>query len=256
MLDYAAFPQQRQALIREILQQNGRVVCGDLARQMAVSEHTIRRDLHEISKEGLCKKVYGGAVLQLQDAGTFLSPKEHDHAAKALIAQRCASLVKASSCIFIDAGTTNLALAKALPPELSLTVVTNAPDIAALLINHPVAEVIMLGGQIQKSTGGVVGQTAINQIQGILFDQAFIGGCAMSPEAGLTGFNYADCEFKKVAVAQSNQVIVGLTADKIPAVARFSVAKCRDISTLVVEEKLDKSLLDAFAAEEITLITV
>ena len=114
----------------------------------------------------------------------------------------------------------------------------------------------MLGGQIQKSTGGAVGQTAINQIQGILFDQAFIGGCAMSPEAGLTGFNYADCEFKKVAMAQSNQVIVGLTADKIPAVARFSVAKCRDISTLVVEEKLDKTLLDAFAAEEITLITV
>lgn len=150
MLDYAAFPQQRQALIREILQQNGRVVCVDLARQMAVSEHTIRRDLHELSKEGLCKKVYGGAVLQLPDAGTFVSRKEHDHAAKALIAQRCASLVKASSCIFIDAGTTHLALAKALPPELSLTVVTNAPDIAALLINHPVAEVIMLGGQIQK----------------------------------------------------------------------------------------------------------
>ncbi len=78
----------------------------------------------------------------------------------------------------------------------------------------------------------------------------------MSPEAGLTGFNYADCEFKKVAMAQSNQVIVGLTADKIPAVARFSVAKCREISTLVVEEKLDKELLEAFEAEEITLITV
>ena len=223
---------------------------------MAVSEHTIRRDLHELSKEGLCKKVYGGAVLQLPDAGSFVSRKEHDHSAKALIAQRCASLMKAGSCIFIDAGTTNLALAKALPPELSLTVVTNAPDIAALLINHPAAEVIMLGGQIQKSTGGAVGQTAINQIQGILFDQAFIGGCAMSPEAGLTGFDYADCEFKKVAMAQSSQVIVGLTADKIPAVARFSVAKCRDISTLVVEGKPDKTLLDAFEAEEITLITV
>ncbi|THB85904.1 DeoR/GlpR transcriptional regulator [Pantoea allii] len=256
MLDYVVFPQQRQALIREILQQNGRVVCADLARQMAVSEHTIRRDLHELSKEGLCKKVYGGAVLQLSDAGSFISRKVQDHAAKALIAQRCASLVKANSCIFIDAGTTNLALAQALSSEMSLTIVTNAPDIAALLINHPVAQVIMLGGQIQKSTGGAVGQTAISQIQGILFDQAFIGGCAMSPEAGLTGFDYADCEFKKVAMAQSSQVIVGLTADKIPGVARFSVAKCRDITTLVVEEKLDKTLLDAFEAEETTLITV
>ena len=65
-------------------------------------------------------------------------------------------MVKANSCIFIDAGTTNLALAQALSPDLNITVVTNAPDIAALLINHPAAEVIMLGGQIQKSTGDLV----------------------------------------------------------------------------------------------------
>lgn len=256
MLDYAAFPQQRQALIREILQQNGRVVCADLARQMAVSEHTIRRDLHELSKEGLCKKVYGGAVLPLPDAGSFTHRKEQDYAVKALIAQRCASLINSNSCIFIDAGTTNLALARALPADLALTVVTNAPDIAAVLLAHPRAEVIMLGGQMQKSTGGCVGQSAIQQVRGMLFDQAFIGGCAMSPEAGLTGFDYADCEFKKVAIEQSNQVIVGLTAEKIPAVARFKIAECHALSLLVVEKKLDKALLSAFEAEDLTLITV
>lgn len=56
MLDYAAFPEQRQALIQQILQENGRVVCSDLASRLNVSEHTIRRDLHELSKEGICKK--------------------------------------------------------------------------------------------------------------------------------------------------------------------------------------------------------
>lgn len=256
MLDYAAFPQQRQVLIRQILQQNGRVVCADLARQMAVSEHTIRRDLHELSKEGFCKKVYGGAVLPLPDAGSFASRKEQNHAAKDLIAQRCATLIQADSCIFIDAGTTNLALAQALSPDISLTVVTNAPDIAATLLLHPLAEVIMLGGQLQKSTGGCVGQSAIQQVRDMLFDQAFIGGCAMSPEAGLTGFDYADCEFKKVVIEQSSQVIVGLTSEKIPAVARFKIAACQALSLLVVEEKLDKALLTAFADEELTLITV
>ena len=52
MLDYAAFPQQRQALICQILQENGRVVCAELAARLQVSEHTIRRDLHELSREG------------------------------------------------------------------------------------------------------------------------------------------------------------------------------------------------------------
>ena len=58
MLDYAAFPKQRQDLIRKILRDQGRVVCIELAQQMGVSEHTVRRDLHELSKEGVCKKVY------------------------------------------------------------------------------------------------------------------------------------------------------------------------------------------------------
>lgn len=76
MLDYAAFPQQRQALICQILQENGRVVCAELAARLQVSEHTIRRDLHELSREGFCKKVYGGAVLSLPEAGDYSERKD------------------------------------------------------------------------------------------------------------------------------------------------------------------------------------
>ncbi|EJL90295.1 DeoR/GlpR family DNA-binding transcription regulator [Pantoea sp. GM01] len=256
MLDYAAFPEQRQALIRQILREQGRVVCVDLARQMQVSEHTIRRDLHELSKEGLCKKVYGGAVLQLPEADAFQQRKQQNHAEKDRIAKQCAALVKSDSCIFVDAGTTNLAMVLALPEQLSLTVVTNAPDIAAVLLKHPNIDVIMLGGHIQKKSGGCVGNTAIEQLRNIIFDQAFIGGCAMSPDSGLTGFDFADCEFKKAAIKQSNQTIVGLTADKIPAVARFTVAGCEQINVLVVEESLNKEFYNAFRDENITLITV
>lgn len=76
MLDYAAFPKQRQALICQILQENGRVVCAELASRLNVSEHTIRRDLHELSREGYCKKVYGGAVMTLPEAGDYSERKE------------------------------------------------------------------------------------------------------------------------------------------------------------------------------------
>lgn len=256
MLDYAVFPNQRQDLIRKILRDQGRVVCAELARQMGVSEHTVRRDLHELSKEGVCKKVYGGAVLQLPDAGTLAARKEQKLSSKDAIAQKCASQIKSESCIFIDAGSTNLAMAKSLPDELSIIVVTNAPDIAAALLKHPNIEVIILGGRIQKESGGSVGNTAIEQLRNIMFDQAFMGGCAMSPEAGLTGFNFDDCEFKKAAIAQSSQVIVGLTSEKIPGVARFSVASCEDIDILVVEEMLDKDFYSAFLAENITILTI
>jgi len=256
MLDYAAFPDQRQAMIRQNLRDRGRVVCAELARQLGVSEHTIRRDLHELSKEGLCKKVYGGAVLMVPDAGAFTVRKEHNLSAKEAIAQQCAELIKNAGCIFIDAGTTNLAMTRFLPEALVAMVVTNAPDIAAALLNYPAIEVIMLGGRIEKSSGGCVGSTAIEQLKGIMFDQAFIGGCAMSPDTGLTGFNYDDCEFKKAAIRQSSQTIVGLTAEKIPGVARFSVASCEEIDILVIEDKLDRAFRQALKQENLTLITV
>ncbi|WP_313480819.1 DeoR/GlpR family DNA-binding transcription regulator [Atlantibacter hermannii] len=255
MLDYAAFPEQRQALIRQILQENGCAICADLAVQLKVSEHTIRRDLHELSKEGFCKKVYGGAVLQLQDSATFTRRKTHNHAQKSLLAARCVQLVKPGSCIFIDTGTTNLAMASAFPADLSLTVVTNAPDIAAALLTHPLIEVIMLGGQVQKNIGGCVSGTALDQLRNMHFDQAWIGGCAMSPESGLTGFDFADCEFKKAAIGQSSQTLVALTADKIPGIARFGVARCEEIDVLVVESDLGRELGNVFEAASITLIT-
>ncbi|WP_336239136.1 DeoR/GlpR family DNA-binding transcription regulator [Enterobacter chuandaensis] len=254
MLDYAAFPEQRQERIRQILQESGRVVCTDLASQMKVSEHTIRRDLHELSKEGYCKKVYGGAVLQLPDAGNFFSREQKISAEKHTIAQKAATLIQAGGCIFIDAGTTNLALAKALPADLNVTVVTNSPAIAAELLHHPLCEVIITGGQIQRASGGTVGATAASQIQGIIFDQAFIGGCAMDPETGLTGFDFADCEFKKAVIAQSTQTIVALTADKLPGIARFVVAKSRDIDVLVVEEGMEQGIFDALAAQDVRIV--
>lgn len=254
MLDYAAFPEQRQARIRQILTESGRVVCAELAIQMKVSEHTIRRDLHELSKEGICKKVYGGAVLQLPESGSFVSREQKKSAIKDTIAQKAATLVKAGGCIFIDTGTTNLALAKALPVELSITVVTNSPVIAAELLHHPLCEVIITGGQVQRASGGATGATAVNQIQGIIFDQAFIGGCAMDPEAGLTGFDFADCEFKKAVIAQSNETIVALTPDKLPGVARYVVAKSRDIDVLVVDERIERDVFDTFAEQDIRIV--
>ncbi|HEJ0337190.1 DeoR/GlpR family DNA-binding transcription regulator [Klebsiella aerogenes] len=256
MLDYAAFPQQRQALICQILQEDGRVVCADLAQRLQVSEHTIRRDLHELSKDGYCKKVYGGAVMTLPESMEYNERKEKNRATKSRIAQKCAQLVKPGGCIFIDTGTTNLAMAEALPGELALTVVTNSPEIAAVLLKKPLYEVVMLGGLVQRAAGGCVGASAVAQVQGILFDQGFIGGCAMAPESGLTGFDHTDCEFKKAVIKQCSEIIVGLTSDKIPAIARFVVAESSAIDVLVVEENISRKYRDAFREHEIRIYTV
>jgi DeoR/GlpR family transcriptional regulator of sugar metabolism len=255
LLDYAAFPQQRQALICQILQENGRVVCAELAARLQVSEHTIRRDLHELSREGSVKSVRRGGA-EPAGSGDYSERKDKNRATKLRIAQQCARLVKPGGTIFIDTGTTNLAMAEALPAELALTVVTNSPEIAAVLVKKPLYDVVILGGQVQRASGGCVGAAAVAQVQGMLFDQGFIGGCAMAPESGLTGFDYADCEFKKAVIKQCSEIIIGLTSDKIPAVARFVVAASSDIDVLVVEENISREYRVAFQQHDIRIHTV
>lgn len=235
MLDYAAFPEQRQSLIRELLQKEGRVLCVKLSQELQVSEHTIRRDLQELAREGLCKRVYGGAVSLSRASGSFAKRIAENPSGKALLGRAGAQLIRDGGCIFIDAGTTNLAVAKAIPPELSLTVVTNAPAIAAEVMNLTRCEVIMLGGRIQARTGAALGITPLRQVEGMRFDQCFLGACALDAVEGVTEFDYDDAEFKRALTLRSDEVIVALTSDKIPSVARYKVMSCEEISTLVVE---------------------
>jgi len=246
MLDYAAFPEQRQSLIRELLLKEGRVVCVKLSQDLQVSEHTIRRDLQELASEGVCKRVYGGAVSISPASGNFATRMEEGQAGKALLGRAGAQLIRDGGCVFIDAGTTNLAVAKAIPPELVLTVVTNAPAIAAEAMNLPRLEVIMLGGRIQARTGAALGITPLKQVEDMRFDQCFLGACALDAAEGLTVFDYDDAEFKRALVRQSNEVIVALTSDKIPSVARYKVMSCEEISTLVLEHDVSADKVASF----------
>ena len=189
----------------------------------------------------------------MPNAASFSDRTEQHSAQKGVIAARCAQFIKNESCIFIDSGTTNLALAKAIPQNLNLTVVTNSPIIAVELINNPACEVIMLAGKIVKKIGGTVGGLAQAQIKNIYIDQLFLGGCAMDIDAGLTVFDYEDAEFKRVLVKQSDEVIVGLTLDKIPAIARYTVASCDEITSLVVEKRLSANLISAFEQRDIKI---
>lgn len=239
MLDYDVFPEQRQALIHQTLEEKGRVVCVDLAKQLSVSEHTIRRDLQELARRGLCKKVYGGAVSPPREATDFLERSGHKLTEKNTLARKCVQLIKEKSCVFLDTGTTHLAIAQALPADIALTVVTNSPLIAAELIRVKQCEVILLGGKLNKEVGGILGSEPINQLRDIEFDLAFVGACAFDPQMGLTGFDYDDACFKKEIVKKGCQIVLALTAEKITSVARYKIAAPEDIDSIVVSKDAD-----------------
>lgn len=251
MSDYDAFPEQRQAYIRSILETSGRVVGADVARHLGVSEHTIRRDLQELARTGVCKKVYGGAVSQLKQSASFETRILQSVDEKADVARCCAGLIEPNACIFIDAGSTYLSMIDFIPAQTPLTVVTNSPQIAAALSRRERTELILLGGKVNPQTGSVLGAEPISQVRDIVFDQIFIGVCGLDAEAGLTAVYYEDACFKKELLKQGNEIVAAVIADKIPQVARYKVAACDDLDIVVVSSA---TYLSAFSHTNVKLL--
>lgn len=233
MIDYNAFPEQRQSFILQLLTEKGRVVSADLIKLLGVSEHTIRRDLQKLARDGVCKRVYGGAVSHLKQSATFETRVNQCIDGKSSVAIKCAKLIKNNSCIFIDTGSTYLAMASYIPQNLTLTIVTNSPQIASVLSSRTNGELILLGGKVNPLTGGTMGADTVNQIRNMVFDQTFIGVCGLDPHAGLSAVYYDDACFKKEVITQSNEVIAAVIADKMQQVARYKVATCEDIDIII-----------------------
>ncbi|WP_343653478.1 DeoR/GlpR family DNA-binding transcription regulator, partial [Stenotrophomonas sp.] len=162
--DPSPLPAQRTRQILEELRQQGRVVAAELARRYAVSEDSIRRDLRELAAQGLCQRVYGGAVLPPPKERPLRERLTRDRGDKAELAARVCALLQPGQVVLLDAGSTNLAIAQQLPAALGLTVITNAPQIATAASMLEGTSVQLIGGRL-ASGGGAVGAEALAQVQ-------------------------------------------------------------------------------------------
>lgn len=244
-----ALPSERQRVIRERLAEFGRVIAADLAHEFNVSEHSIRRDLGGLASAGVCKRVYGGAILLRADEGPMAARALEGGSRKDSLGRTACSLLRAGQHVFMDAGSTNLAIACAIDPQLELTVTTNSPLIAVQLMKLPRAEVILLGGPINSFVGGVTGLRAIEQLRQFNFDLCFLGACAIDADNGVTATSLDDADFKRAVVAASGQVVVAVTNEKLASVAHYQVASCEEVTTLIVEHNSPPGRLDSLTSK-------
>lgn len=240
-----AFPGERQRLITERLAAHGRVIAADLAAEFNVSEHSIRRDLGALAAAGLCKRVYGGAISLASD-GPITARIEHEPDRKRTLGIAGAGLISAGQHVFIDGGSTNLAIARAIDPQMALTVTTNAPLIAVELMKLPLVEVILLGGRLSPVAGSTYGFTTIQQLTHFNFDLCFLGACALDAVKGVTAFDMDVAEFKRAVVARSGQVAVAVINQKLSSIAHYQVAPCEEVGALVVEHDAPEDRLELF----------
>ncbi len=230
-----SLPGERHKIILDQLARRGRVIASVLAREFKTSEDTIRRDLRELAAAGLCKRVYGGALPLSPASGTLAEREAEAPERKAALARAAVRLARPGETLFIDAGSTNLAIARALPPGLEVTVVTNAPAIAAELVGRPAIELLTIGGRVDMRASAALGARALAQIRDIRPDLAFLGACAVDAEAGVAAFGAEEAEFKRRVAERARRVVVAATNDKLSTSAPFAVIPVAALWRLVVE---------------------
>jgi DeoR/GlpR family transcriptional regulator of sugar metabolism len=238
--------EERHAFIRDRLAAQGKVLAGELAKRFRVSEDTVRRDLRELARAGECRKVYGGAVALAPYAGPANVRETHASEAKARLAATAVALIQPRHTIFIDAGTTNTAIARAIPRGAELTVATNSVAVAAALADNGTVDLVVLGGAFDRERGALLGSETLRAIVGISADLFFLGACGLDVSRGVTAFDLAEAEVKRAMAANSGGIVIAVTSDKLATAAPFRVAAAEAVTHLVVEKGAPASVLADF----------
>ena len=240
-------PLARRDAIALRLDRGAAVSAPELAREFGVSDDAIRRDLRALAQEGRCRRVYGGA-LPLSPAGGSMTAREADGSGrKAALAAKATELVEPGQTLFLDTGSTVLALARRLPALPGLRVVTNSLAAAACLGSRPDLALFVLGGAVSPEVGGCVGPRALVELGRYRIDLCLLGACAVSAEEGLAGFDPDDVEMKRALIETSRATALMVTTEKLGTGAPFRIGAVDRLSHLVLEHDAPPALVAGLA---------
>ena len=247
---------ERNALITERLRQDGRLVAKAFAEEMALSEDTIRRDLREMAADGLLERVHGGALPLKPALPDFAERKSVATEEKRRLGARAASLVQPGQMIFLDGGTTNAEIARALPRTFGFTVVTHSPTIASELEHHPVAEVMLIGGRLYKHSMVAVGAVAAATIATIRPDIFFLGATGLHSRHGFSTGDFEEAAIKRQIAAQSANTYVALTVEKLDRASPVSIMPLEAATGVIVGPDLYEEGFDMLQGAGLEIIRI
>jgi DeoR/GlpR family transcriptional regulator of sugar metabolism len=248
----------RKEQIRSIVHQRGLVRNSELSNLMGVSTVTIRQDLEQLESRGLLRRTYGGAAAiagGTADSAFSIRSAEHSEA-KRRIGAAAAAMISAGQTIVLDAGTTTIEIARQLPADLNLTVVTCAWNIAVEASSRAGVQVILCGGLFNPKTLSVVGSQVEHVLQEIDADRLFLATYAVNIAKGLCERNLAGAQTKRALIRCARQVVLVCDSSKFGAVAPMVTAPISAVDHVVTDRDIPRPFSQHFRKRQIAVTTV
>ncbi len=236
----------RQEQMREYIEKKNVATIKELQAMFpSVSLMTIHRDLDTLQESGYVVKFRGGVKsVRLAGDPEFNVRMRENNVGKSVVAQKALSLLQPHSSVFLDASTTNLALAKVLP-DINLNIFTTGPSIALELcrLHNPV--VTLCCGTINRKNLALSGQNTLQMLENINIDTAFIGVSGCSVDAGFTCGTEGDMLVKRLVIQKARTSVVMCDKEKFNCLMPYTFAKLSDVDYLVCDSAVPETFAHA-----------
>ncbi|MFN7168450.1 DeoR/GlpR family DNA-binding transcription regulator [Pannonibacter sp. SL95] len=233
----------RQPEILELARQQGKVTVEGLAEHFGVTVQTIRRDLSELSDSGKLERVHGGAILPSGVTNIGYEDRRNlNRDAKTAIATQCARAIPSDVSVFLNIGTSTEAVARELLHHRNLMVVTNNMNVANILVANPECQVIVAGGALRRTDGGLVGNLTTRTIEQFKFDFAVIGCSALDEEGDLLDFDIQEVGVSQTIIRQARKTFLVSDHSKFQRTAPARITSLARIDTFFTDHPLPSPL--------------
>ncbi|MBL4901674.1 MAG: DeoR/GlpR transcriptional regulator [Desulfocapsa sp.] len=228
----------RQNKVLALAGKNGRVDVDDLSATFNVSPQTIRKDLNVLCDRQLLQRVHGGAIVGSgienvsYEARRLLAP-----AAKRAIGRRTAELIPDNSSLLINIGTTTEQVAHAFKDHRGLLVISNNVNAVAIMKDFMGVELIIAGGQVRRSDGGIVGGAAVDFINQFKVDFAVIGVSAIDEDGSLLDYDFREVRVAKAIIENARHVILVADTMKFERNAPIRIGHIARVDTIVFDSQ-------------------
>ncbi len=242
---------ERRAVLRKLLGDEPILTVEDLTRRFGVSAQTIRRDLHDLEASGVVTRAHGGAVatnnLLGHEAAFKIRQAEHAER-KSAIAQLAFQYVVPGFTAIMDASTTVLAFAQALPLDIAFGAVVNSLPLALELSRRPNVSLTTIGGNVRGTSLSASGPFAETMLRRIYADVAFISVRGISRARGLTEANPAESSLKEIMLANATRVVALVDSSKLGRTSFSFFAPLDAIDVLVTDSDAPAEIVDDMRA--------
>lgn len=244
---------ERHLKIIEIISETGSAQVEQLSKILDVSPMTIRRDLEKLQESNIIERCHGGAIMKQEI--NYFEKRDIQHQEKVEIARKSASYVKKGDSIFLDAGTTTYEIANLIKNVEDLTVITNDIEIASLLKNSEV-ELLVCGGTMQKSTGGMYGYFANQIMDNIRLNIGFFGAMSIDENYNVLTPTMDKVSFKRLVLNNCMRSYLVVDDSKFYRKALLKINNFKDYTGIITNKEFTNKESNEFNKLGIRLITV